>query len=184
MKELFLHHFHCQSENLITKQIPFNSSKKYFTISVIFAQDGIPEHLVPHKGNDDLKFAWENLFWACNRCNSIKNNSKYEGKIIDCCKIEPEKHLRSVYEPHEGQILVKARDTSETSTMTAQLITESFNLDNTGLRVSSASERMKDFRAEWNKFFRFLKEYRDKKTKLAFNKVKARLGRSTADSSE
>ena len=144
-------------------------------------QDGIPEHLVPHKNeNEDLKFNWENLFWACNRCNSIKNNPKYEGKIIDCCKVDPEKHLRSVYEPHEGKIMVKARDTSETSTMTAQLITESFNLDNTGLRVSSASERMKDFRAEWNKFFRFLKEYRDKKTKLAFNKVKARLGRNTA----
>lgn len=144
-------------------------------------QDGIPEHLVPHKNeNEDLKFNWENLFWACNRCNSIKNNPKYEGKIIDCCKVDPEKHLRSVYEPHEGKIMVKARDTSETSTMTAQLITESFNLDNTGLRESSVSERMKEFRKEWNKFFRFLKEYRDKKTKLAFNKVKARLGRSTA----
>ena len=27
-------------------------------------QDGIPEHLIPHKENEDLKFDWENLFWA------------------------------------------------------------------------------------------------------------------------
>ena len=111
-------------------------------------QDGIPEHLVSHKGNEDLKFNWENLFWACNRCNLIKNRQEYEGKIIDCCKVDPEKHLRSVYEPHGGIILVKAKDTYETSKMTAQLITEAFNLNNTGLRVSSAAERMKAFRKE------------------------------------
>lgn len=143
-------------------------------------QDGIPEHLIPHKENKNLKFAWENLFWACNRCNSIKNNVKYEEKIIDCCKVDPEKHLLCTYEPHDGKISVKSRDTLEDSRMTAMLIDESFNLDNTGLRQSSYSERMKLFRAEWNKFLKYLDEYRKKGTRFAFNKVKSRLNRSTA----
>lgn len=28
-------------------------------------QDGVVEHLVSHKGNDDLKYDWDNLFWSC-----------------------------------------------------------------------------------------------------------------------
>ena len=143
-------------------------------------QDGIPEHLVSHKGNEDLKFNWENLFWACNRCNLIKNRQEYEGKIIDCCKVDPEKHLRSVYEPHGGIILVKAKDTYETSKMTAQLITEAFNLNNTGLRVSSAAERMKAFRKEWDTFFKLLQNYVNDKKKFTFNKIKSKLRRKTA----
>ena len=30
-------------------------------------QDGVPEHLIPHNGDINLKFNWDNLFWACNR---------------------------------------------------------------------------------------------------------------------
>lgn len=30
------------------------------------------EHLIPPSGNLDLKFEWENLFWACGHCNHIK----------------------------------------------------------------------------------------------------------------
>ena len=144
-------------------------------------QDGVPEHLIPHKGkNDDLKFDWENLFWACSRCNSIKNNTKYDGKIIDCCKVDPEKHLRCIYDPYSGTITVKARDLLETSKMTAQLIHAVFNVENTGLQISSLRERMRAFRAEWDIFFKVLKEYSRTKSPLNFNKVKARLNRKTA----
>lgn len=143
-------------------------------------QDGIPEHLIPHKDNEDLKFDWENLFWACNRCNSVKNNKKYDGKIIDCCKIDPELHLIFIYEPYSAQIIVKAKDKLEKSIMTATLINESFNLENTGLRISSRSERMRSFKEEWNKFIKLLNEYKSKNTKINFNKVKSRLNRKTA----
>ena len=30
------------------------------------------EHFIAHKGNKDLKFAWENLFWSCSHCNNVK----------------------------------------------------------------------------------------------------------------
>lgn len=143
-------------------------------------QDGIPEHLIPHKENVDLKFGWENLFWACNRCNSIKNRSEYEGKILDCCKIDPELHINFIYAPHEGAIIVKPKDTSESSRMTAQLIDEAFNLENTGLRISSCRERMHSFREEWNRFIKLLTEYKKNKTQMSFRKVKARLSTKTA----
>ena len=43
------------------------------------------EHLIPHGDNIDLKFDWENLFWACGHCNHIKGN-KFT-PIFDCTKV-------------------------------------------------------------------------------------------------
>ncbi len=40
------------------------------------------EHFVPHKGNKDLKFDWNNLFYACGHCNNTKSD-KYND-ILDC----------------------------------------------------------------------------------------------------
>ncbi len=42
------------------------------------------EHFIPHQGNTDLKFDWNNLFFACGHCN----NTKLAGvdNILDCTK--------------------------------------------------------------------------------------------------
>lgn len=42
------------------------------------------EHFVPHQGDHDLKFDWNNLFFACGHCN----NTKLAGfsNILDCTK--------------------------------------------------------------------------------------------------
>lgn len=42
------------------------------------------EHLIPHRGNIDLKYDWNNLFLACAHCNNIKLD-KFD-PIIDCTK--------------------------------------------------------------------------------------------------
>lgn len=44
------------------------------------------EHLKPYGGDIDLKFDWNNLFWACGHCNHIKGN-KFT-PILDCTKVE------------------------------------------------------------------------------------------------
>lgn len=46
------------------------------------------EHLTPHKGNIDLKYDWNNLFWSCTHCNNTKN-AKYE-PILDCSQTDVE----------------------------------------------------------------------------------------------
>lgn len=43
------------------------------------------EHLIPHRGDADLKYDWNNLFWSCAHCNNIKAD-KYE-PILDCTKV-------------------------------------------------------------------------------------------------
>lgn len=42
------------------------------------------EHFIPHRGDQDLKFDWNNLFWACVHCNKTKW-SNYDN-ILDCTK--------------------------------------------------------------------------------------------------
>ena len=58
-------------------------------------KDGISsyqiEHLVPHRGNDALKYDWNNLFWSCAHCNNMKN-AKYE-PILDCTKTEVDQKI-------------------------------------------------------------------------------------------
>lgn len=117
-------------------------------------------------------FGWENLFWACSRCNSIKNRREYDGKIIDCCKVDPEKHLRCIYDPYSRQIIIQAKDLQETSKMTAQLVNEAFNLENTGLRGSSLSERMKAFWKEWRTFLKLPDDYKKINLLLTLKKLK------------
>lgn len=58
-------------------------------------QDPNVEHLLPHKSGkyQDRKYDWENLFWSCGHCNGIKNSSKYDEGIIDCCNTDPERYL-------------------------------------------------------------------------------------------
>ena len=40
------------------------------------------EHFIPHKGNKELKFDWNNLFYSCGHCNNIKH-AKYDD-ILNC----------------------------------------------------------------------------------------------------
>ena len=49
------------------------------------------EHLIPHRGNRELKYEWDNMFWACAHCNNIKLG-KYE-PILDCTKVQADKMI-------------------------------------------------------------------------------------------
>ena len=42
------------------------------------------EHFIPHKDNIDLKFDWNNLFYACGHCNNIKLAKKEFDNILNC----------------------------------------------------------------------------------------------------
>ncbi len=44
------------------------------------------EHFVPHKGDKNLKFDWNNLFWSCGHCNNTKID-RYEN-ILNCTNPE------------------------------------------------------------------------------------------------
>jgi 5-methylcytosine-specific restriction endonuclease McrA len=42
------------------------------------------EHFFPHKGNVDLKFDWNNLFYCCGHCNNTKGDRPEFDEILNC----------------------------------------------------------------------------------------------------
>lgn len=59
------------------------------------------EHLKPHRGNADLKYDWNNLFWSCAHCNNIKN-AKYEA-ILDCTQVDVDRKIAFRKEGYFGK---------------------------------------------------------------------------------
>lgn len=95
------------------------------------------EHFIPHRGNDVLKYDWNNLFYACGRCNSIKG-SQYIN-LLNCTDsnvnvtLEIEHILPGI---SSEEVIVRAHslNPSQETINTVALLDECYNSVNTGLR--------------------------------------------------
>lgn len=128
-------------------------------------QDPQIEHLLPHKNGQypERKFDWNNLFWSCGHCNGVKNQQKYDAGILDCCKKDPEKVI--IFQLLEKDILVQEKDSAnKKAALTAQLVTEIFNLRNTGMRVYKSDLRLRKLQEEMNVFYAQLEAYKNNPT--------------------
>lgn len=99
------------------------------------------EHFVPHKGNEDLKFDWNNLYFSCGRCNNIKL-AKYDD-LLDCCDTEIDvvraiKHVppATAYAKH---LQIEAQCDDDKTQRTAELIDKIFNSSHTPNKAISAA---------------------------------------------
>lgn len=145
-------------------------------------QDPNVEHLLPHKNGTypNRKFDWDNLFWSCGHCNGIKNNGKYDGGIIDCCRQDPEKYLNFRVENNDVVIGVKDID-DEMQQRTALLIEETFSLKNTGMRTYTSDERLRLLQKEMNLLYRQLEKlHSNPNSKIAIRTIRSLLRRASA----
>ena len=169
------------SDDVITRLMDDFHGKCYICEMKEF-QDIEVEHLLPHHQGADLnrKFDWDNLFLSCSYCNNIKNQSKYEGVIINCCTEDPEEHIECIFMGDGmNEVVVRPRDEEKASLMTAQLIDETFNLVNTPTRKFASIARKEKLKSELGNFFCILRKYQSKKSKFYFGIVKAGLRRET-----
>lgn len=73
------------------------------------------EHFKPKSRFPSLCFAWDNLLWACGKCNgSTYKGDHFPGKakggpILNPTVDRPERHLKFVYDEHTGTALVESR---------------------------------------------------------------------------
>lgn len=69
------------------------------------SKDGVSsfqiEHLRPHHGNIELKYDWNNLFWACTHCNNTKLG-KYD-PILDCSQVNVDRKIAFRKEGYFGR---------------------------------------------------------------------------------
>ncbi|MCA9196207.1 MAG: HNH endonuclease [Planctomycetales bacterium] len=86
------------------------------------------EHFVPHQGNSDLKFSWDNLFWACSHCNNTKL-AKF-GNLLNCTNKDDHVELRIKQKcnpfPHETVVL-EALDQDPRTIETRNLLNDVYN---------------------------------------------------------
>ena len=126
------------------------------------------EHLRPHHGRTikERVFDWNNLFYSCPHCNSMKNASKYDGRILDCCVVDPEQYLAQIFSEGEVTVLPLDENADETVRMTADLIQSCFAKDSTGLRTIACKQRMTQLAKTMNLLYDALLQYKRDSTSL------------------
>lgn len=86
------------------------------------------EHFVPHRGDKNLKFDWNNLFWACYHCNNTKLE-KFDN-ILNCTNPEHDVENWLKYEmkpfPFEKVSITPLKE-DEIVGNTARLLLEIYN---------------------------------------------------------
>ena len=169
------------SEPDVIKQLMSDFHNKCYICEIDDLQDPEVEHRLPHKNGKcpERKFDWNNLFWACGHCNSVKNQRKYDDGIIDCCKKDPESLICFRVKNQEVRVEAKEPDDEE-SVRTANLVWEVFHLANTGMRTYTSDMRWKGLQAEMNVLYDNLEKIRKKPgSVVTLRKLKALLRRES-----
>lgn len=144
----------------VIQRLKEDSHDKCYICELGGLSDPEVEHLKPHYGRtiSERIFDWNNLFYVCPHCNNIKKESKYDDKIINCCKEDPEKMLEQCYE--EGHVNVHNIVDEERAFMTADLIQECFEKRNTGIREAACQHRIDRLADEMNILYKTLEKYK------------------------
>lgn len=95
------------------------------------------EHLEPHEGDDGLKYDWNNLFYSCARCNSLKSHT--HRNLLNCCSDEIDVFRTIKCLPPimpDASVQISAVDHIEDIRVinTVSLLDKCFNEKNTALR--------------------------------------------------
>ena len=146
----------------VTEQLRRDFIDKCYICEIKPVTDPEVEHRLPHKNNSvpGRKFNWDNLYWSCRHCNLIKARPKYDSGILDCCKYDPEEHL--MHQLQNSTVAVSAVDPfNREALLAAELIGESFNLKNSGIRIAACQARLNELQKEMGKLYTALGKYRD-----------------------
>lgn len=119
------------------------------------------EHLIPHRGEAELKYDWNNLFLACAHCNNTKLG-KYE-PIIDCTKENVEEKIafrKKGYFGTEEKLVFDMLDTEIETQNTVRLLREVY-YGTTPQKEVEAKILRKLLRKELSQFKEYVREYQE-----------------------
>lgn len=119
------------------------------------------EHFKPHKGNKDLKFEWNNLFYCCSHCNNTKLAKAEYDEILNCTIEEDQVDKKIKYHinpwPKEKAEITALEDTQKVK-QTVALLDKIYNGATEMKKVESANIRsklLKEIREFQNMLFEF-----------------------------
>lgn len=137
--------------------------KKCYICETSEPQDINVEHFLPHKGDEDLKFDWNNLYYSCGRCNNIKL-AKYD-TLLDCCdpKVDVVRAIKHIppSTPYAQKLQIQAKDDDEITKLTAELLDKVFNSEHTPNKAVSSSFLRRKVFDQYNLLLTQLNKYYD-----------------------
>lgn len=163
-----------------TKEVVDKLEPMFFGKCYLCEQDELSspeiEHFDPHQGNQSKKFDWDNLYYSCDRCNSIKG-TKHKN-LLDCCDplINVFKIIRCTMPsiPDEDIKVSAMIDPSDQKTKnTVELLNLCYNEDNTALRGITRSvliEKLYEHYTELLKYRLIIKDKRSTGTEKEYAK--------------
>ncbi|WP_367599277.1 HNH endonuclease [Pseudomonas fulva] len=109
------------------------------------------EHFKPHLNDKALKNDWNNLYYSCSRCNSIKGATHVD--LLDCCNpnVDVFKSIKIVLPtiPDDDIIVTPSNHLNKNEVNTASLVSLCYNDRKTGLRGITRSSLMEKLQAEY-----------------------------------
>lgn len=119
------------------------------------------EHLIPHRGNIELKYDWNNLFLACAHCNNTKLD-KFD-PIIDCTKENVEELIafrKKGYFGTDEKLIFDMLDCRIETQNTVRLLQEVY-YGSTPQKKMEATILRRILRKELSEFKEYVREYKE-----------------------
>lgn len=119
------------------------------------------EHLIPHRGNIELKYDWNNLFLACAHCNNTKLD-KFD-PIIDCTKENVEELIafrKKGYFGTDEKLIFDMLDFRIETQNTVKLLQEVY-YGSTPQKKMEAKIIRRNLRKELTEFKEYVREYKE-----------------------
>jgi len=119
------------------------------------------EHLIPHRGNIELKYDWNNLFLACAHCNNTKLD-KFD-PIIDCTKENVEELIafrKKGYFGTDEKLLFDMLNSKVETQNTVKLLQEVY-YGSTPQKKMEAAILRRTLRKELSQFKEYVREYKE-----------------------
>lgn len=137
------------------------------------------EHLIPHQGDVNLKYDWNNLYYACPHCNNTKS-SKYH-PILDCTDFSTiiTDTIRFKLLVKDSKLIekveIRAFKNDEKTQNTVDLLYDIHQGTTRHKQLESENLR-NDIVDEIRKFRKYLHHYQQNGKKKLLNKIKRELG--------
>ncbi|MCD8021985.1 MAG: HNH endonuclease [Lachnospiraceae bacterium] len=119
------------------------------------------EHLIPYRGNNDLKYDWNNLFLSCAHCNNTKLDQY--APILDCTSDNVEQTIafrKKGYFGIEEKFTFEELDSRIETKNTVALLSEVY-YGSTPQKKMEATILRRILRKELSRFKEYVREYQE-----------------------
>lgn len=118
------------------------------------------EHFVAHKGDENLKYDWKNLYFSCGRCNNIK--LQYFNNLLDCCSPNDDVFRAIKLLPPRtpgAKLLVERQNQDPRTIETEKLLDKIYNSDHTVNKAVTGNYLRRTINTQFILFHKWLTIY-------------------------